>query len=256
MQINNIALSTQKCNKPYRSTSFKGLEGSNGQKKVRYKHYEELSDDMLMARSIVKAHQDSKDSMKMRLYKSLPSIATGIIATSLAITRPGKLSGKTAEGLGFLALSAGVDAAVKLASKRSDDETKKDSFKTLAILGAAAAGAVAVKNGKGADGFIGKTVKFLQKEGSKLASEINSSKLADLSDKYIEPFIQKHPKLSFVAPFVTAISTSVIGSVASFGLLKGISKDISENACKNYEKGKMIQYLAREHFDSVNAVEV
>ena len=184
MQVNNIALNTQKCRKPWR-TSFTGLDGSTEQKKVRYKHYEELSDDVLMARSIVKAHQDSQKSGKMRLYKAIPSITTGIIATSLALTRPGKLSVKTAEGLGFLALSAGVDAAFKLFSKNSDSDTKKDSAKTLALVGAAAGAVLAIKKGKAGDSIFGKAVGFIQKEASKLSSEINSLKLAKLSDNFI-----------------------------------------------------------------------
>lgn len=256
MQVNNIALNTQKCKKPNNLASFKGLESSSGQRKVRYKHYEEMSDDVLMARSIVKAHQDAKKSSKMRFYKAIPSITTGIIATSLALTRPGKLSGKITEGLGFLALSAGFDAIIQLISHKNNNEVKKDSAKTLALLGVITGGAIAAKRGRVGDSFIGKSAGFLQKEASKLASEINSSKLANWSNKYIEPFIQKHSKFAFIAPFVTAISSAAIGSSASSALLKGISKDISADACKNYEKGKYIQQIAREHFDSVDAVEV
>ncbi len=256
MQINNVALSTQKCKKPCRLTSFTGLEGLGEHKKVRYKHYEELSDDVLMARSIIKAHRDADKSGKMHMYKAIPSIVTGIIATSLAVTRPGKLSGKIAEGLGFLALSAGFDAVGKLISKKSDKETKKDSAKTLSVLALAAAGAAVVKKGKAGDSIIGKSIGFLQGEASKLASEINATKLSNLSDKHIEPFVQKHSKASLIAPFVTAIASSTAGTLASICLMKGISKDISTKACKNYKKGKVVQQIAREHFDSVNAIEV
>ena len=75
----------------------------------RYKHYEELSDDVLCARSIIKAHQEVEKSGKMRMFKAIPAISTAIITTSIAITQPGKLAAKAGAGLGFLALSSSVD---------------------------------------------------------------------------------------------------------------------------------------------------
>ena len=116
MQINEIT----KCCKPKAMSSFKRCNASPDEGRVRYKHLETAPDEVLISRSIMKAHKEVANSGKMRLYKSLPAITTGIIATSLAITQPGKLSVKAAQGLGFLALSKGVDIASDIISKKSD----------------------------------------------------------------------------------------------------------------------------------------
>ncbi len=252
MQINNIALTADKCIKPHRLTGFEGNNNSTNKRKVRYKHYEELSDDVLKARSIIKAHQDVQNGGKMRLYKALPAIATGIVTTSLAITRPGKLSDKLVTGLGFLATLAGFRAINDIAFSDKDTERKK-GFATLGALTAIGIGISAV--GKNA-GNTKSVSKFLTKEAKQLAKEINKTKLAKYSNDFIEPLIEKRPKLAAVTPLITVAAASVGNAFASVGLLKGISKDISTKACQNYEKGKLIQQIARNHFDSVDAIEV
>ena len=250
MQINNIAITANKCKKPCNSTSFKanGFDTSE-KRKVRYKHYEEMSDDVISLRSILKAHRDAQRSGKMHLYEAIPAITTGIIATSLAITRPGKLSAKAASGLGFLATMAGFNSLSTLAFSKNKEQ-RKDSYKTIGALGLVGAAATVMKKGNG------KASEFLTKEVNQLASEINSTKLAEFSSKHIEPFVKKHAGISAYAPILTAITSTVLGGLASVGLMKSISKDIKENACKNFENAKMIQKVAREHFDSVDAVEV
>ena len=252
MQINNIALSTDKCKKPCGFLSFEADNNSmKEKKKVRYKHYEELSDDVLSVRSIIKAHQDAQKSKKMHLYKAIPLITTGIIATSLTITRPGKLSAKAATGLGFLATMAGIRALYDTVFS-SDNTKRKQGFATLGALGAIAAGSDKMKNTNG----FSKGAEFIKKEATQLAQEINDSTLSCISDKYVEPFIKKHKKIAFLAPAITAVTSSILGGLASVGLIKGISKDISKNAADNYERAKAIQQIAREHFNSVDAIEV
>ena len=103
MEITNIS----KCHKPYHSGTFKGSENVKG--KVRYKHFEQLSDDVLSVRSILKAHKEVENSNKMRAFKAIPTLTTALIGTSIAIAQPGKLSKKMSAGLGFLMLSKGID---------------------------------------------------------------------------------------------------------------------------------------------------
>ncbi len=251
MQINNVALRAEKC-KPHRLTGFERSINFTSNK-VRYKHYEEINDDVLKARSIIKAHQDVQNGNKMRIYKALPGIATGIVTTSIAIARPGKLSQKLVTGLGFLAALTGLNAINDIAFSK-DNEDKKNGLATLGALTLAGAGigAVAKNSGKST-----KTItKFLTKEAKQLAREIDKTKLAKYSNKYIEPFIKEHTKLNSAAPFITIAATGVLNAFASLGLLKGMSKDIKEMACKNYEKGKLIQQIARNHYNSIDAIEV
>ena len=253
MQINNIAITANKCKKPCVFKSFTGNENcSSERKKVRYKHYEEMSNDALKARSIIKAHQDAQNSAKMHLYKAIPTITSGIIATSLAITRPGKLSAKAATGLGFLATMAGLTALGDILVS-SDKSKRKNAYATLGSIATVGAGAAMMAKGAGKGS---KVADFFTKEANQLSKEINATKLARLSNEYVEPFIKKHPKFTAFVPFITAISTSVLGGLSSVGLLKGLSQDIKKNACDNFEKGKAIQNIAKEHFDSIDAIEV
>ena len=256
MQINKIAITADKCKKPCNSPSFGSYnsEADNLQKK-RYKHMQELSDDVLSARSIIKAHQQAQASNKMKLYKAIPSIATGLIATSVGLAQPGKLSAKAATGLGFLAILSGVSAVGDVLF--SKDETKrKKAFATLGGLGAVGAGAMMVSGKGNKINNLKNVSKFVTKEVTQLSKEVNKTKLAKLSDKFVEPFMQKHPKFAFASPIVTSVASSLSGSLASFGLMKGISKDIKENACKNFENAKMIQQIARSDFDKIDAIEV
>ena len=249
MQINNITISTDKCKKPCFLGSMEPAKYSGSNKKVRYKHYEELSDDVLKARSIIKAHQDVQKGAKMRLYKALPIIATGLVTGSIALTRPGKLSEKLVTGLGFLATLAGIDALGNIAFNSKKEDTKK-SFATLGALGAIGVGISAVsKDTK-------KVSIFLKNEAKQLAKEIDKTNLAKNIGKKIEPLIKEHPKMAFWAPIATVLTTGAINTLASVGLLKGMSKDIKSNAIDNYEKAKMIQKIAKNHFDSVDAIEV
>ena len=256
MQINNIALTANKCIKPKRLASFTGNENSASEKKkVRYKHYEELSDDVLSARSIIKAHQDVQNSGKMRLYKAIPAIATGIIATSIAITRPGKLSAKAATGLGFLATAYGADALLDAAF--NPDETKrKKGAQVFGAMAAIGVGAAAIAKGAGKSEKLKSLTRFATKEMGQLTAELNKTRLADFSDKVIEPFFKKHPKLGFATPLITTAATSILGALASVGLIQGISQDISHRACENFEHAKLIQQAARAHYDSIDAQEV
>ncbi|MBR2068566.1 MAG: hypothetical protein IJ877_02270 [Candidatus Gastranaerophilales bacterium] len=257
MQINNVASVADKCTKPHRFLGFTGNESSSSEKKkVRYKHYEELSDDVLSARSIIKAHQDVQNSGKMRLFKAIPAIATGIFATSLALTRPGKLSEKAATGLGFLATVAGVDTIADLAFPKGKETNRKKAITTLGAIGAVALGAAVIAKGAGKSEKVKKVTNFISNEVSQLASEVDKTKLANFSNKHIQPFLEKHPKVSFIAPLATAIGSSVLGGLASVGLLQGISQDISKKACENFEHAKLIQQIAKNHYDSVDAIEV
>jgi len=211
---------------------------------------------VLSARSIIKAHQDAQKSSKMCLYKAIPYIATGIVTTSLALTRPGKLSEKAATGLGFLAVMAGIKSADNLFKKDKTKQEKAESITALGALGAAALGVAAIKKGKSGESIFGKAVGFMQKEAGQLSKEIDSLKFEKYSKKHIEPFIKKYPKLSFAIPYITTIVTGSMATFSRLNLLKSISHDIKNDACRNFEKGKAIQKAAREHFDSIDAKEV
>lgn len=231
---------------------------SLSKRKTRYKHFEQLDDSAIMTRSIVKAHNDVKNSSKMRAYKAIPSIATGIIATSLALTQPGKLSAKAAVGLGFLALSAGIDGITEAINSHKN-KTQDEKSKTFALLGgitALGAGALALAkgmdNGKAFNGI----KKFFSKEASKLSEEINSTKLANFTDKHINPFIEKHPYGALAGAVATTAITGIASGIASNKLMLDISEDIKNKATDNFKKAKTIQQIAREHFDSIDAVEV
>ena len=67
MLINETTIN---CCKPKRFTTFKGTESSkNGERRVRGKRYQEMNDDVLKLRSILKAHKDVQNSSKMRTFK-------------------------------------------------------------------------------------------------------------------------------------------------------------------------------------------
>lgn len=70
--------------------------------KVRYKHYEELCDEALRARSILKAQQEVENGGKMRLYKAAPIINSMIAVTGLTIAQSKNVYSSMPKGLGFL----------------------------------------------------------------------------------------------------------------------------------------------------------
>lgn len=258
MEILNIS----KCRKPHHSGTFKGSKDLEG--KVRYKHFEQLSDDVLGVRSILKAHSEVEKSAKMRAYKAIPALTTALIGTSLAIAQPGKLSKKMSAGLGFLMLSKGISligSAIEKVAQQKDlnsaneeiSNKKSTPKKTLKILGAAvlAAGA-AVGAVKGRESL----KKHISKEAVQLSSEINSTKLGKFVDKKVTPFFAKHKKLALSFDFI--IPMGIIGGsyFAQIKLANSLSKDIKEKSEFNFKKGKEIQRIAREHFDTIDATEV
>ena len=264
MQINNIS----NCHKP---KSFKGLKETG---KVRYKHYEQMSDRALSAYSLAKAYCEVKDSKKSRLLKAMPAIATTLIATSLAITQPGKLATKASKGVGFLMLVSGMnfisDKISKFAFKRlqkkneNQDNEKTVSNKllagslgTLGAVGGILAGALAYTKGKDIlNGSGNKIVNFLKSEGQKLKDELNYSKLGmEVEEKFI-PFMNKHFNAFRKAHYLAPVGLIVGSSLASHGLRNSISDDISKKAVKNFIKGKAAQKDARAHFDTIDAIEV
>ena len=251
-----ISETTINCCKPNRYISFKGEDSTSSTRKVRYKHYEQMSDDVLSLRSVLKAHNDVQKSNKMRLFKAMPEITTALIGTTISLTQPGKLAAKAAAGLGFLALSKAVnvvgDKIIENNKKQDSKNNPKKTLKTVAKLavgaGAIALGAVALKNSKASS--------FIKKEALQLASEINETKLGKFVENKILPFTTKHSK-----------AVDAIGAVAPFGIIAGsalaqlnladsLSNEIKEKATQNYAKGKLIQAQARAHFDSIEAQEV
>ena len=254
MLINETTIN---CCKPKRFTTFKGTESSkNGERRVRGKRYQEMNDDVLKLRSILKAHKDVQNSSKMRTFKALPHITTALLGTSIALTQPGKLAAKAAAGLGFLALTdiipSVVDGAVNIASK-TDDKDKKASpvafFAKLATITAVAGlAAFGLKNTKTFD----KVSKFVKKEATQLSNEINNTKLGKAFNKNLASKIDKHSSKFAIA----SLGIMAGSSMAQLDLADSLSRDISQKASENYKKGKYIQAQAKAHYDSIDAVEV
>jgi len=258
MQINNIT----NCCKPRHPRSILNFSSSSNlpSEKVKYKHFEQMDDDTLSAISIIKAHKSVENSSKMRLYKAIPALTTGIIATSLAITQPGKLSAKAATGLGFLAAATGIDfilnkfSKLKEQTQNTSDNNKKSMVKTGLAMAGISAAAVGLIKGKNTQTF--KSVdKFIKSEASKLANEIDSTKIAKIHDKF-SPIIDKHQKIASSGALLTSVAAAGFSGIAKTNLLKSLSKDIKTKANENFEHGKKIQEIARSHFDSIDAVEV
>ena len=260
-----ISETTINCCKPNRFTTFKGTEHSDSPRgKVRYKHFEQMSDDMLQLRSVLKAHKDVQESNKMRLFKAMPELTTILLGTTIALTQPGKLAAKAGAGLGFLALTSVLCAGSNaIADKFEKNETKekepltaKKVVKAVALTaGAIGVGALAYAGAKNSN-FVKKATNFVSKELKQLTSEINDTKLAKFFDEKVAPFTQKHSKAVNVARTVAPLGV-LVGSVASeIALADSLSEDIKDKAKANYEKGKAIQAQARAHFDSIDAQEV
>ena len=260
-----ISETTINCCKPNRFTSFKGTEHTKSSKgKVRYKHYEQMSDDLLSLRSVLKAHKDVQESNKMRLFKAMPEITTALLGTTIALTQPGKLAAKAGAGLGFLAftsaLCVGSNAITDKFEKNQNNEKQQITAKKVIKAAALTAGTVGIgalayigaKNSK----FVKKATKFVSSEIKQLTTEINNTKLAKFLDETVAPFAQKHPKATNITRNIAPLGI-LVGSVTSeIALADSLSEDIKEKAKANYIKGKAIQAQARAHFDSIEAQEI
>lgn len=252
-----ISETTINCCKPNRYITFKGEDSTKSStRKVRYKHYEQMSDEVLSLRSVLKAHKEVQESNKMRLFKAMPEITTALIGTTIAITQPGKLAAKAAAGLGFLALSKVVNVVGdKIIEKNKQQENTPDAKKVLLTtakvalgLGAVALGIGVFKNTKAAS--------FVQKEATQLAKEINSTKLGKFVESKIVPFVTKHAKAVDMVGTVAPFGIIAGSAVAQLNLADSLSNDIKEKATQNFAKGKLIQAQAKAHFDSIDAEEV
>ncbi len=260
-----ISETTINCCKPNRFTTFKGTEHSeNSRGKVRYKHYEQMSDDLLSLRSVLKAHKDVQESNKMRLFKAMPELTTVLIGTTIALTQPGKLAAKAGAGLGFLALTTALCAGSNaIADKFVKNETQekqpldaKKVIKAVALTaGAVGLGALAFIGAKNSN-FVKKAGKFIQSEVNQLTDEINKTKLAKFFEEKVAPFTQKHPKAVNIVRNIAPLGVLVGSAVAQIGLADSLSDDIKEKTKTNYLAGKAIQAQARAHFDSIDAQEV
>jgi len=261
MKINETTLN---CCKPKRFTNFTGAEHSNTQeRKIHAKHFYQMNDEALQLRSVLKAHKDVQESGKMRLFKAMPVITTGLLGLTIGLAQPGKLAAKAGAGLGFLALSEVVNnVSNKALDKFEKNQQEGKAFdvkkalltiaKVAAGIGAIALGATVIKNTK--------TFKnintFVAKELKQLSSEINKTKLAKKLDKTFAPFAKKHARgleaLGAVAPWGVIVGSSL----AEATLFDSLSNDVKEKSIENYQKGKMVQTIARAHYDSINAPEM
>ena len=249
LTINNAT----NCCKPRKLTTFTGSENSDkAGRKVRYKHYEQMSDENLKLKSVLKAHREVQESSKMRLFKAMPEITTALIGTSLALAQPGKLAAKAGAGLGFLVLSDVLCKGVEVLSNKTENEQKETSpLKTIAKVGLGLVGvALAAKGVKSTKAY--KNVsKFVKKEANQLAQEINNSKIGKFVEEKIVPFTKKHSTKFSLAPYAMIAGSAL----AQLKLSDSLSNDIKEKASLNYQKGKLIQQQARAHFDSIDAQE-
>ena len=259
MQVNN----TFDCYKPKRISTFKGENPESSGRKVRYKHYEQMDEDTLSLHSVVKAHKDVEKSAKMRLFKAMPHITTALLGTTIAITQPGKLAAKAGAGLGFLALSQLISFAEKKArninlNKNEDGEKGSIIPKTLdaaknvaiAVAGVSMVGAL-VKSGT-----TKKVQKFVKRELSQIAKEINESKIGKRVNNFISESSNKNKKTLSALEFLAPLGVISAGVATELKLADSLSEDIKEKASANYLKGKLAQQQAREHFDSIDAQEV
>lgn len=241
------------------------INSSKGKK--RYKHYEEVSDDVLRMRSILTAHQEVSRSGKMQFFKAIPTITAGAIGLSLGLTRPGKLSAKIATGLGFLALVQltgkafdGINKIVdnKYLKNNDDNEAKKTLEKlglTFALFSTSVLAAFGLKKLANAKA-LSPVSDFVKKEAATLSNEINETKLGKFVDKTLNPFANKHKDAMATLSLMSPFALLGLESFAAIKVSDGLSKDIQQKANENYQKGKIVQALAREHFNSIDAIEV
>ena len=267
MRIDNLS----KCCKPRQFGNFAtDLRPNN--KKVRYKHYEEMDNDTLSVVCLTRACNKAQSSGKTKLNKAIPAIVTGLVGTSIALAQPGKLASKAARGLGFLMLLAGFDffadkvsSVVGKMNSKNLNSTKEDN-KKAAMRGIAAGvvlfgGAVAAilagpklmnKVLSGSNGVS----KFISSEKDKLVNELNSSKLGKLVENKINPFLQKHKKIGIALSGLVPFGTIVAGAAATNSLDRSLSCDVKKRAMSNFVKAKLIQEEARNHFDKIDAKEI
>ncbi len=270
MRIDNLS----KCCKPRQFGNFAtDLRPNN--KKVRYKHYEEMDNDTLSVVCLTRACNKAQSSGKTKLNKAIPAIVTGLVGTSIALAQPGKLASKAARGLGFLVLLGCVSAifdkagsiigdAVKSHNEKSGDKNidEKASAKIGVISGAVLGiglTALVCLAPKYLNKFLNKDnafAKFISSEKDKLANELNESKLGKFVETKINPFLEKHGKFTKALNGLIPVGIILGGSASSMVLEKSISNDIAENAIQEFKNAKLIQKEAREHFDSINAIEV
>ena len=268
MQINSLEC----CRPKRRINTFTGEYNSENKNRMRRKHYKQMNDDVLATRSVIKAHKEVAQSPKGQLIKAMPNISTSLILTSLALAQPGKLSAKAARGLGFLVLLKGADKISQSVydsfNKKSNNETKdkkaliKDSaikFATaaLACTGAVIGSLLLLKGGKSLLNKVNPNIsKFFKGEAKTLAKEINNSKVGKYFEKNINPFISKHQHKFDVASDIIPFIAAFAGIKAQDKLGQSLSKDLCIKAKENYEKGKIVQQLAKEKFDEIEAQEV
>ena len=267
MQINSLT----KCCKP-RHFGNSATENSPKGKKVRYKHYEEMSNETLSTYCLAKACNTVQSSGKMKLRNSIPAITALALGTSLALAQPGKLASKAARGLGFLTLLAGFDLfADKVSSfvgkmnNKNLNPTKEDNKKAamygigagVVLFGGAVAAVLAGPKlmNKVLSGSNGVS-KFLLSEKDKIVSELNSSKLGKLVENKINPFLQNHKKIGIALSSLVPFGTIVAGAAAKNSLDRSLSCDVKKMAMSNFVKAKLIQKQAKEDFDKIDAIEV
>lgn len=259
----SIYETTINCCKPNRYNLLNGQNSQNPTRKVRYKHYEQISDDILCAKSILKAHNEVQSSKKMRLFKALPTITTTIAGISIALTQPGKLATKVTAGLGFLAvtnvIALGFDKLSEKINNKSNKNKDNSKFKKIAkpimMASACALGAAAVIVGKKTNKF-DSVKKFFSKEAKQLTKEINNTKLAKFVEKKVIPFETANKKCFALAGLLAPLGVITVGAGTQIKLADSLSSDIKQKAVQNFSKGKAIQAQARAHFDSIDAQEV
>lgn len=229
----------------FRSYGFKGQNSpDNTGEKMRYKHHQKLSDDVLIARSIIKAHDKAQNSPKTKLLQAIPSIGAAIIATSIGLAQPEKLSNKLTAGLGFLALFEGSKKLddiftnsnkAKIQEGKKPDSPLKTTLLSLGVLFTSAIGVIALSKKAANSTQIGK---FLKKEGQKLGEEINSTRIGQFVENTFEPLRKKHSKAASLINFGVILSTITAQPIAQFKLLGDIANDIQKDTIKNYKKAK------------------
>ncbi len=265
MQINST--NQIDCCKPKRKNFTGGSENNSPKGKVRYKHFEQMNDDVLKVRSIVSAHREIEKSGKMQVFKAIPAITTGLIGLSISLTQPGRLSSKLTSGLGFLALVKMSSLAFdkidnfidKKYQKNNDTNEAKKSIEKIGSYFVAAAGifgAIAGVKKLGATKQLEPLTSFISKESKTLAKEINSTKLSNFVDNNLNPFMQRHKDTNMTLSMLSPLASIGLGTLASVKMSESLSKDIKEKAEYNFEKAKLVQSMAKEHFDSIDAIEV
>ncbi len=267
MNVKNISLN---CRKPRQFGNNVSPETATGKKP--YKHFEQMDDDTLMLKSVLKAHNEVEKSNKSKLFKAMPAIATGILGATFALTHPGKLSGKVATGVGFLVaanvtdkISEKADSLVKN-NWKTDNKTPRAKVEKAAVeTGLTITGAALALTGiaYATSSLVGavkkspsKLAQALTNDGQKLIKEINSSKVGNFVSEKIMPLEAKHTKAINATRILAPFGAVALYSGVQNKLIDGMSKDIKEKSAFNFAKGKLIQEAARKEFDKIDAEEV